>query len=835
MPDRPTPEKSNAEPGPPAYDLPAYEKLGAFYLGRSYDPDADSGAGAVRDDLVMYDSKDLTTHAVCVGMTGSGKTGLGVSLIEEAALDGVPVIAIDPKGDLGNLKLTFPALSADEFEPWIDPGAAARKGVSAGAYAASQAELWERGLRDWGQDRARIERLRAAAEVSVYTPGSTAGRGLTPIKSLDPPRAGTPIEQIRERVVTTASGLCSLLGLDADPIQSREHILLGTVLERAWSSGRGLDLVSLIAQIQNPPFAKVGVLDLDAFMPAKDRGALAMRINNLLASPGFAGWLDGEPMDIGKLLYTGAGKPRVSVLSIAHLGDEERMFFVTMVLGELIAWMRRQPGTGALRAVLYMDEVFGYFPPSANPPSKNALLTLMKQARAYGVGCVLATQNPVDLDYKGLSNAGTWLIGRLQTERDKARLMDGLESASSVGLDRGEIDRLISGLDKRVFLLHNVHERSGPVLFHTRWAMSYLRGPMTLAEIRNLRGEQPVANDAAESVAEQAQPRGVSESSAGARPPAVPAGVDVGYVPVSGSIREGDRLVYTPALMSAGSLHHVRTSMGLDTWTDVIAVAHAGEDAESRSIWDGAMVVESKSLDLDDRLDSRGTFAPMLADASSAKKYTAWRRSLEDHLYRNRPVEMHACKALKLVCEPGETLGEFAARVRDAAHEERDEEVEELREKYAKKVATLEKRLMRAEQAIERERDQARQARFSSVLTIGQSVLGVLLGRKKLSATNVNKAGSAARSAGRASQQKGDVARAEATADAVREDLERLNEEAQREIDELRERLDPDTFEITTTPVAPRKGEIDASDVSVVWLPTRVGPDGTGEAVYRLG
>ncbi|MFK7883577.1 MAG: DUF87 domain-containing protein [Phycisphaerales bacterium] len=813
-----------------AVSLPAYEKLGAFYLGRAYEPDANDGDGAVRDDLVMYDSKDLTTHAVCVGMTGSGKTGLGVSLIEEAAIDGVPVIAIDPKGDLGNLKLTFPKLRGGDFEPWIDPGAADRRGVTPGEYAESQADLWKHGLGKWGQDGSRIQRLRDAAEVSVYTPGSSAGRGLTPIKSLDPPKPGTPVEQVRERVITTASGLCSLLGLDADPIQSREHILLSSVLEAAWSRGRGLDLASLIGQIQNPPFAKVGVLDLDAFMPAKDRGALAMRINNLLASPGFAGWLEGEPMDVGKLLYTAEGRPRVSVLSIAHLGDAERMFFVTMVLGELIAWMRRQPGTGALRAVLYMDEVFGYFPPTANPPSKNALLTLMKQARAYGVGCVLATQNPVDLDYKGLSNAGTWLIGRLQTERDKARLMDGLESASSVGFDRGEIDRLISGLGKRVFLLHNVHERGGPVLFHTRWAMSYLRGPMTLAEIRKLRGNGP--NEGEQRVFESET---IEQDSTAASPPAVPAGVEVGYVPVSGSVRTGDRLVYTPALMSTGALHHVRTSMGLDTWTDVVAVAPAGEHADARSIWDNAAVVESKSIDLDKAADTRGTFVPMMPEITNKRKYTSWRRSLEDHLYRNRPVEMHACKKLKLVGEPGEEIGMFTARVRDAAHEKRDEEVEELRGKYAKKVQTLETRLMKAEQAIEREQDQARQARFSSVLTIGQSVLGVLLGRKKLSATNVNKAGTAARSAGRASQQKGDVARAEERAEAVRADLERLNEEAEREIDELRERLDPDSFEITTTIVAPRKGEIDASDVSVVWLPHRVDTDGVREPVYRLG
>src|SRR3990172_8052895 len=173
------------------------------------------------------------------------------------------------------------------------------------------------------------------------------------------------------------------------------------------------------------PFGKIGVVDLESFYPAAERTKLSMRLNNLLASPTFASWLEGEPLDVAEMLYTPAGKPRLAIVSIAHLDDAQRMFLVTILLNEGLAWIRTQPGTSSLRAILYMDEVFGFFPPSANPPSKTPMLTLLKQARAYGLGVVLATQNPVDLDYKGLGNAGTWFLGRLQTERDKLRVLYG--------------------------------------------------------------------------------------------------------------------------------------------------------------------------------------------------------------------------------------------------------------------------------------------------------------------------------------------------------------------------------------------------------------------------
>src|SRR6478672_6520726 len=463
-----------------------FERLGVFYLGRPYD----LSAKRANPGWLLYDSKDLVTHAVCVGMTGSGKTGLCLSLLEEAAIDNIPAIIIDPKGDLGNLMLTFPSLKGEDFLPWINEDDARKKGQSPAEYASGQADLWKKGLAAWGQDGARIQRLKDSAEAVIYTPGSNAGLPVSILKSFSAPEEDVRNEPelLRERISTTLTGLLGLIGVEADPIQSREHILLSTILGYAWGKGTDVDLAALIHAIQSPPVSKIGVMDVEAFFPSKERFALAMKLNNLLAAPGFQAWLEGVPLDIQQLLYTTSGKPRLAIFSIAHLSDAERMFFVTLLLSQIVGWMRTQSGTTSLRALLYMDEIFGYFPPVANPPSKLPLLTLLKQARAFGVGLVLATQNPVDLDYKGLANTGTWFIGRLQTERDKARVLEGLEGAAAGAgsrFDRGRMEEILAGLGNRIFLMNNVHD-DAPEVFETRWALSYLRGPLTRAQINSL-------------------------------------------------------------------------------------------------------------------------------------------------------------------------------------------------------------------------------------------------------------------------------------------------------------------------------------------------------------
>ncbi|MBA3753394.1 MAG: DUF87 domain-containing protein, partial [Nitrospira sp.] len=363
-----------------------FEKLGVFYLGRPYD----LAKKKPKDGWLLYDSKDLVTHAVCVGMTGSGKTGLCLALLEEAAIDGIPAIIIDPKGDLSNLLLTFPELRGKDFAPWINEDDARKKGLSPDDYATQQADMWKKGLASWGQDGERVQRLKDAADFAIYTPGSHAGLSVSILKSFGAPTQDIleDAELLQERIGTTATSLLGLLGLETDPIKSREHILLSTILNTAWKHSQDLDLAMLIQQIQTPPVSKVGVLDLDSFFPSKERFAFAMKLNNLLAAPGFATWLEGEALDIGQILHTSGGKPRLAIFSIAHLNDAERMFFVTLLLTQMVGWMRSQSGTTSLRALLYMDEIFGYFPPVSNPPSKLPLLTLLKQARAFGVGVV---------------------------------------------------------------------------------------------------------------------------------------------------------------------------------------------------------------------------------------------------------------------------------------------------------------------------------------------------------------------------------------------------------------------------------------------------------------
>jgi hypothetical protein len=457
------------------------DMLNHFYLGRTCDP----ATGKPTDQPLYYDPADLTTHAFVVGMTGSGKTGLCLTLLEEAALQGIPVLAIDPKGDITNALLHFPDLLPTDFEPWINPDLARRDGKSVPQAAATAAEQWKRGLAEWDVTPERIRALQNAAHFAIYTPGSDSGISVSILASLKcPPLAWDEHrELLREKISGTVTALLGLVGLtEIDPVRSREHILLANIFEHAWKQGRDLDLGELILQTQTPPFPKLGVFDVNAFFPEKERFDLAMLLNNILASPAFQSWIEGDPLDIPSLLFDPDGRPRHSIFYIAHLPDAERMFFVSLLLSAVEAWMRSQSGTPALRALVYFDEIFGYLPPIGNPPSKPVMMRLLKQARAFGVGQMLVTQNPADVDYKALSNAGTWFIGKLQTERDKARLLDGLESALSGNLDRTGYDKLISTLGKRTFLLHNIHS-SQPQLLHTRWAMNYLAGPLTRAQI----------------------------------------------------------------------------------------------------------------------------------------------------------------------------------------------------------------------------------------------------------------------------------------------------------------------------------------------------------------
>ncbi len=794
-----------------------FEKLGAFYLGKRYDQEG----GKLTDDYVLYDSKDLTTHAAIIGMTGSGKTGLGIGILEEAALDHIPVIAIDPKGDMGNLLLTFPDLKPGDFRPWINERAAMDKGQTPDEFAAGQAALWEKGLGEWGQTGDRIAQLRKNADLAIYTPGSNSGLSVSVLHSFDAPGAELlrDVDLYRERVQATATGILTLLDIDADPVSSREHILISRLLDNAWKEGRSLNVPTLINEIQNPPITKVGVMNVDSFFPANERFKLAMALNNLLAAPGFEAWMKGTPLNAKKLLYTEEGKPRISVMAISHLDEAQRMFFVSMLLNEIIGWMRAQPGTSSLRAILYMDEIFGYMPPIANPPSKRLFLTLLKQARAYGVGLVLATQNPVDLDYKGLSNTGTWFIGRLQTERDKARVMEGLEGASAGNFDKQTMERTIAGLGKRRFLLHNVHEDE-PVVFNTRWVLSYLAGPLTRDHIRRLMTDAK-SEQAAET---KAVSRPAAKASAAA--PALPPSIDQYFVHGT-----GEAIVYYPRLIAGGEVVFTSARYKVEDEREVLHTVEF-EDGPVGIDWDHSEPLGLSIADLrKDGVDG-ATFTECPAGADKPRAYASWGSDYKRWLRQNETVTLYRSKRFKLTSQPTETEGDFRARLQDAASEQRDLAIAKIRKRYATKTTTLENRLLRAEQAIDVQKEQSTKKKLDTAISFGTAILGAVLGRKKLSSSTASKMGTAIRTAGGARKEAQDVERARETAEKVKADLAALNAELEQDIAGLDTAFDAQAEELDEIVVRAKSTDISVAVTGLVWLPYTRGDSGRLEPAW---
>jgi hypothetical protein len=745
-------------------------------------------------------------------MTGSGKTGLCIGLLEEAALDGIPALVIDPKGDLANLLLTFPELRPQDFEPWVNADEARNAGLERSAFAAKQAELWKNGLASWQEDGERIARLRAAADFTIYTPGSDAGRPVSVLKSFAAPDTATMSdrEALRDRISATATSLLGLVGIAADPMKSREHVLLSNLLDFNWHAGKDPDLPALIAQIQNPPTQKIGVLDLESFYPAKERFELAMALNNLLASPGFEAWLAGDPLDIGKFLWTAAGKPRVSIFSIAHLNDSERMFFVSLLLNQILSWVRTQPGTSSLRAILYMDEIFGYFPPVANPPSKQPLLTLLKQARAFGFGVVLATQNPVDLDYKGLANTGTWFLGRLQTERDKARVLEGLEGAGA-NFDRDQMDKLLAGLGKRVFLMNNVHEKQ-PVLFETRWTLSYLRGPLARPEIQKLmQGSKTTAETTGSAPAVSAPP--VSRRAA-AGPPVLPPGIPQYYFPVRGAAKQ---IVYSPVVVGAAKIQFVEDKLGVDIARDLMFTTALADNAVGAD-WDSAEEeTDCAVADLEKTAEAAASFAELPAAGANSRNYTAWNKSFATWLFRMQKLDLMRSPSLNQTSTPGETERDFRVRLQQAAREQRDQLKASLQAKYGPKLDQLQRRKIQAQQRKGVQQEQSTAQILNTVVTVGAGILGAFMGRKTFSATNINRATQSVRAAGRAAKEYSDIGRADETVEMVDQQLQELNSQFEAEVAALDSKIDPATETFETITVRPKKTGISVQLVALGW------------------
>ena len=819
------------------------ETGGKFYLGKS--------AGA--EQPILYDPDDLTTHAVVVGMTGSGKTGLCVGLLEEAALLNIPALMIDPKGDITNTLLHFPELLPTDFEPWINPDQARRDDKTIQQAAADTAKAWRDGLTEWEIGPERIQALKNAAHFAVYTPGSDAGIPISILATLKAPEIPWEGNQeiLREKISGTVTALLGLVGMkDIDPVRSREHILLANIFEKAWSQGEDLDLGELILQTQSPPFEKLGVMDLDTFFPEKDRFSLSMLLNNILAAPAFQSWIQGVPLDIESLLWGDNDRPRHSVFYLAHLTEAERMFFITLLYSAVETWMRTQPGATSLRALIYFDEIFGYAPPISNPPTKALLLRMLKQARAYGVGQILVTQNPVDLDYKGLSNAGTWFIGKLQTEKDKDRLLDGLQGATGGTLNRKVYDQVLSQLGKRQFMLHNVHSNK-PQVFTTRWVMNYLAGPLTRSQIPTLNalagasykngsagGTEAGGNTASTAEAaplDSAQPIPVvttpiaedeEVAAVGSKTrPTLPSGIAEYFLPNNLTLTEafkaagrsvptqasGQGLLYKPVLIVQAEIRYFQRKYNLDYGEKQAAII---PDPDERGVvrWED---YPSTLLDLDiidNRPDPNAQFGMLEAPFNDKRTLASFENDYVDYLYRRSRVTVFGNDTLKLYAGPPTSEGEFRRMVSEAAREARDDELETLKDKFRKKFDVLDKKMRREERELEDDREEHAQRRMEELTTHFENIFGgKSYGRRRISSSMSKR---------RMTQQaKAKIDESEDTIKEIERDLELLKDEMDEMIDELEEKWGQIASSIDEIPVNPYKKDIIIELFGVAWMP----------------
>lgn len=834
-----------------------------FYLGRIFD----LKTGKVTEQQLQYDPADLTTHAFVVGMTGSGKTGLCLTLLEEAALQGIPMLAIDPKGDITNALLHFPDLVPSDFEGWINPDMARREEKTVQKAAMDAADRWRTGLLEWDISPERIRALKNAAQFAIYTPGSDAGIPISILASLKcPPLAwNTHRELLREKISGTVTALLSLVGLtDIDPVRSREHILLSNIFENAWHQGKDLELGELILQVQTPPFPKLGVFDVNAFFPEKERFELAMLLNNILAAPGFQTWIEGQPLDIPAMLYTPDGRPRHTIFYIAHLPDAERMFFVSLLLSAVEAWMRAQSGTATLRSLLYFDEIFGYLPPIGNPPSKPVLMRLLKQGRAFGLGQMLVTQNPADVDYKGLSNAGTWFIGKLQTERDKERLLDGLEGALAGNLARADYDKLISKLGKRIFLMHNIHAAK-PQVFHTRWAMNYLAGPLTRTQIpalnqlagalesntevlsmrkvetstSKLDSFQPIPQDLSYGHPENQQ-IAISDaqsliSQLSSTRPALPRGVRQYILPNNLTFTQAFKaagrdfpaeaisqgLLYRPVLIAQAHIRLSRRKYNLDTEIYHTALVFA-PDPHGAIRWEN---YDSSYIDpacLDDAPDPQARFVTPAAPLNDSNAISAIEDDFLDWAYRTSEITVRVNETFKLYAGPQISSAEFRSQCSDAAREKRDFELKKLATSYEKKLTSLSSKLSREERELVQDQVEFEQRKWeerTSMAEFGASLFG--LGRKKSLTATMSKR--------RLTEQaKAEIDESIEAIAQFKQQIDELEEAWEIEEKDVQQRWSEAAQEVSEITLHPYKKDVLIDLLGVAWLPFHLVQIGEG-------
>jgi hypothetical protein len=815
----------------------------SFYLGRVFD----LSSGKLSKDKVLYDPADLTTHAVVTGMTGSGKTGLCIGLMEEAALEQIPALIIDPKGDLTNLLLHFPDLLPSDFKPWLDAEMVRRQGKTIEAASAETANSWKNGLAEWEITPDRILDLKESVNFTVFTPGSDAGKRVSILSSFEAPTVPWEgnSEILREKISATVTALLGLVGFDdIDPVRSREHILLANIFENAWSQGKNLDLTELILQTQTPPFEKLGAFPVDTFFPEKERTPLAMSLNNILAAPSFESWREGHPLDIPSLLFSPDGKPRHNVFYIAHLSDAERMFFVTLLLSAVETWMRTQAGSSYLRALVYFDEIYGYLPPTRNPSSKQPLLRMLKQARAFGVGLLLATQNPVDVDYKGLSNAGTWFVGKLQTERDKERLLDGLESISG-GLDRKEFDKIISTLGKRVFLLHNVHEKA-PVIFQTRWAMNYLAGPLTRTHIPLLNkiagAEESLESipKTAAGVAESNQSAGTATAAVGvvsrarsqtaakesATKPTAPAGVDEFFLPLSFSVTEAFKaasesvppesqlsaVLYRPVLLASAKSRILDRRYGIDTEIGLAALVQT-PDKNGSIRWDD-FTYQGPSLDkLDSFSAPQAIFESLAPPLTDVKKMADMNRDFNDWVYRTVKMVLRENKLLKVIARPGMSQAEFMTECTNAARSGRDLEVQKSLSTIDRQLDSLERKLEKEQAELRNDQEELDNRKLEQTHSIAENVFGIF------SKGKTRRLKGAIAKDRMKDQAEADVEESRISIDQLKEQITDLHKQKEQKSQEITHRWGEMVEKETEIVLTPRKSDVFIDHFGIAWMP----------------
>lgn len=768
--------------------------------------------GAAREGgaRVLLDTDHLTTHAVCLGMTGSGKTGLGIVTLEELARRGIPLLIIDLKGDMLNLLLNFPNLSPSEFEPWLAPDA--RASEDSATAATEQATLWRKGLNRSGLHGSDVAAVAQGVRWRLLTPGISSGAPLDILPSLTPPAGwdpGADPDGARDRVNGLTSALLSLVDRGGDPLSDPDHVLVASIILEIWRQGRGLDLAGLLGNIAEPPIDHLGALPLETFYPRDRRMKLVMALNTLIASPSFSAWTEGTPLDMEELLGT-PGNPKATIITLAHLDDRQRQFCLALVVSELVAWMRRQPASSGLRALLYIDEVQGILPPyPANPPTKGPLLTLLKQGRAFGTSVWLATQNPVDLDYKAMGNAGIKVIGRLITDRDRDRALEGLGLAGTE--DGREIERIVGSLAKREFLLHDIRAKNRVQVFSSRWALSYLRGPIALAEMAPLFSHALPAKDLnAPSQPNMDRPEQKTTRLAEdirSDPPVLP--VDIPQLfGARGGLVTPSLLVYNRVTIERRTLALVRTMT--EFW-------HVPIDERGTVLWDDAEPLATEPSLSD--VPAKETRFPVAAPEALPKELRSADRSFVKWRAR-RTIPILANTKLDCVANEGESQDAFIERCLDLADRADDDRQDAARRKFERKIDILRRRLDREHDELERDQVDLDSRQAEEKLGMVEGLFSVLLGSRSLRSAAGKATSKLKTSAGKRRMRQ----KAEASVQESEHEIDRLEhqlEDLAAEMNDEIENIAAASVEIANTAeevaVRPKQADVTVKEISLVW------------------